>query len=87
MLQKRQLLKRVADRKGNVNQIQVKVKTFIPLGARLTPEVTEPSTKPRTVLAQEIQENLQGFPHCLLLTRVGQFYEVNARFFPLLLYF
>ncbi|KAF5355702.1 hypothetical protein D9756_003944 [Leucocoprinus leucothites] len=33
------------------------------------------TTKPRTILAQEIQDNLRKFPHCLLLTRVGQFYE------------
>ncbi|KAG5639374.1 hypothetical protein H0H81_003518 [Sphagnurus paluster] len=32
---------------------------------------------PRTVLAQEILENLRKFPHSLLLTRVGQFYEVK----------
>ncbi|KAG5648135.1 hypothetical protein DXG03_006089 [Asterophora parasitica] len=30
---------------------------------------------PQTILAQEILENLRKFPHCLLLTRVGQFYE------------
>ncbi|KAF8898515.1 muts domain V-domain-containing protein [Infundibulicybe gibba] len=30
---------------------------------------------PRNVLAQEILENLNKFPHCILLTRVGQFYE------------
>ncbi|KAG6845947.1 hypothetical protein H0H87_010995 [Tephrocybe sp. NHM501043] len=30
------------------------------------------------MLAQEILENLRKFPHCLLLTRVGQFYEVGA---------
>ncbi|KAF9454901.1 hypothetical protein P691DRAFT_691026, partial [Macrolepiota fuliginosa MF-IS2] len=35
----------------------------------------ELSIKPRTILAQGIQENLLKFPHCLLLTRVGQFYE------------
>jgi hypothetical protein len=31
---------------------------------------------PRNVLAREVLENLRKFPHCLLLTRVGQFYEV-----------
>lgn len=25
---------------------------------------------------QQVEENLKRFPHCLLLTRVGQFYEV-----------
>ncbi|KAM6498292.1 MutS domain V domain containing protein [Amanita muscaria] len=30
---------------------------------------------PRTGLAREIHDNLNQFPHCLLLTRVGQFYE------------
>ncbi|KAJ7597248.1 muts domain V-domain-containing protein [Mycena floridula] len=31
--------------------------------------------QPRNILAREILENLNKFPHCLLLTRVGQFYE------------
>ncbi|KAG8820621.1 DNA mismatch repair ATPase msh1, partial [Serendipita sp. 399] len=30
---------------------------------------------PKTGLAVEILQNLERFPHCLLLTRVGQFYE------------
>ncbi|KAA1468629.1 hypothetical protein DENSPDRAFT_771023 [Dentipellis sp. KUC8613] len=30
---------------------------------------------PRTQLASEILANLAKFPHCILLTRVGQFYE------------
>ncbi|KAJ4001318.1 muts domain V-domain-containing protein [Lentinula boryana] len=30
---------------------------------------------PKSVLAQEIRDNLSNFPHCLLLTRVGNFYE------------
>ena len=29
-------------------------------------------------LAQEVLDNLKRFPHCLLLTRVGQFYEVSS---------
>ena len=29
----------------------------------------------RSTLSQ-VEENLKRFPHCLLLTRVGQFYEV-----------
>ncbi|KAF9243930.1 muts domain V-domain-containing protein [Melanogaster broomeanus] len=32
-------------------------------------------TQPRNNLATEILENLTRFPHCILLTRVGQFYE------------
>ncbi|KAG2077084.1 hypothetical protein BDR04DRAFT_1125514 [Suillus decipiens] len=32
-------------------------------------------TQPRNVLATEILSNLAKFPHCILLTRVGQFYE------------
>lgn len=32
---------------------------------------------PRNQLAKEILENLDKFPHCILLTRVGQFYEVR----------
>ncbi|RXW14255.1 hypothetical protein EST38_g11599 [Candolleomyces aberdarensis] len=35
----------------------------------------EVMNQPRTQLAREILENLRRFPHCLLLTRVGQFYE------------
>jgi len=27
-------------------------------------------------MAAEVLENLARFPHCILLTRVGQFYEV-----------
>ncbi|EJT98879.1 hypothetical protein DACRYDRAFT_82640 [Dacryopinax primogenitus] len=30
---------------------------------------------PQTNLAREIQQNMQRFSHCILLTRVGQFYE------------
>ncbi|PPQ70748.1 hypothetical protein CVT24_000859 [Panaeolus cyanescens] len=33
------------------------------------------ATKSNSLLANEIQENLKRFPHCILLTRVGQFYE------------
>lgn len=33
--------------------------------------------KPRSILAAEILDNLAKFPHCILLTRVGQFYEVD----------
>lgn len=32
--------------------------------------------KRKNVLAAEVLENLARFPHCILLTRVGQFYEV-----------
>ena len=36
--------------------------------------------KPRAggFLAHEVLANLKRFPHCLLLTRVGQFYEVST---------
>ncbi|KAF8272981.1 muts domain V-domain-containing protein [Lactarius quietus] len=34
-----------------------------------------PVPPPRNQLATEILENLTKFPHCILLTRVGQFYE------------
>jgi hypothetical protein len=44
------------------------------LHPKLSPDV---SGQPQNVLAREIQENLERFPHCLLLTRVGQFYEVR----------
>ena len=34
--------------------------------------------QPNTPLANDIMENLAKFPHCILLTRVGQFYEVRT---------
>ena len=34
--------------------------------------------KPRNALAAEVLGNLAKFPHCILLTRVGQFYEVYS---------
>ena len=37
-----------------------------------------PVHQPRNQLATEILENLAKFPHCILLTRVGQFYEVSV---------
>jgi hypothetical protein len=50
--------------------------------------LSDASGQPQNVLAREILQNLQKFPHCLLLTRVGQFYEVripspHARILPL----
>jgi hypothetical protein len=38
---------------------------------------TDTSGQPQNSLAKEILENLTKFSHCLLLTRVGQFYEVK----------
>ncbi|KAG7099423.1 hypothetical protein E1B28_001275, partial [Marasmius oreades] len=39
-------------------------------------EADEPENiRPQNTLAKEILENLSQFPHCVLLTRVGQFYE------------
>ncbi|KAF8641063.1 hypothetical protein AX17_000707 [Amanita inopinata Kibby_2008] len=40
-----------------------------------TPESSRSDGQPRNNLAREILDNLNRFPHCLLLTRVGQFYE------------
>ncbi|EJD55180.1 hypothetical protein AURDEDRAFT_93889 [Auricularia subglabra TFB-10046 SS5] len=34
-----------------------------------------PARAPRNILAREIRENLAKFSHCILLTRVGSFYE------------
>ncbi|KAJ3510725.1 hypothetical protein NLJ89_g4516 [Agrocybe chaxingu] len=42
-------------------------------GVEETP--TRKTTKASTLLSREILSNLKRFPHCLLLTRVGQFYE------------
>ncbi|KAG8966474.1 DNA mismatch repair ATPase msh1 [Tulasnella sp. 419] len=39
------------------------------------PITEQPPKLPNTQLSHEIWRNLQRFPHCLLLTRVGQFYE------------
>ena len=36
-----------------------------------------PRRGPRNQLARDILENLANFPQCILLTRVGQFYEVS----------
>lgn len=33
---------------------------------------------PTNHLATEVLDNLNRYPHCILLTRVGQFYEVNC---------
>ena len=38
-----------------------------------TPVINEPDTP----LARDVLGNLARFPHCILLTRVGQFYEVS----------
>jgi len=35
--------------------------------------------KPNTFLSAQILSNLKRFPHCLLLTRVGNFYEVSTQ--------
>lgn len=40
-------------------------------------DCTPPPKQPRNMLATEILNNLAKFPHCILLTRVGQFYEVR----------
>lgn len=46
------------------------------LEAPADPSEVGPSLKhPKNVLAKEILANLKNFPHCILLTRVGQFYE------------
>lgn len=45
------------------------------LGSVGDPAAGSPSKQPRNALAKEILTNLENFPHCILLTRVGQFYE------------
>ncbi|CAE6338624.1 unnamed protein product [Rhizoctonia solani] len=42
--------------------------------ARAAPKTPKPYV-PKTKLARDIVENHAKFPHCILLTRVGQFYE------------
>lgn len=46
------------------------------MGSIGEPAAGSSSRQPRNTLAKEILTNLQNFPHCILLTRVGQFYEV-----------
>ncbi len=36
---------------------------------------------PTNPLATEVLDNLNRYPHCILLTRVGQFYEVHLSLF------
>lgn len=43
----------------------------------LTTVVGTDEHQPKTPLATEILSNLAKWPHCILLTRVGQFYEVS----------
>ncbi|KAI0274905.1 muts domain V-domain-containing protein [Gloeopeniophorella convolvens] len=40
-----------------------------------TAQIDDPASQPRSQLATEILENLAKFPQCILLTRVGGFYE------------
>lgn len=42
------------------------------------PLLSARTTFPRTQLAMDITENLSRFSHCILLTRVGNFYEVSS---------
>lgn len=42
---------------------------------------------PKTPLAKSVLANLEKFPDCLLLTRVGNFYEVSSKCIKLLLSF
>jgi hypothetical protein len=39
-----------------------------------------PTDRPTNALAVEVLHNLSRFPHCILLTRVGQFYEVTPNY-------
>ncbi|KAJ3838374.1 muts domain V-domain-containing protein [Lentinula raphanica] len=43
--------------------------------AKATKNLEDSDGLPKSVLAREIRDNLSKFPHCLLLTRVGNFYE------------
>jgi len=45
--------------------------------------LAEGDSNPRNGLARGILENLAKFPHCLLLTRVGNFYEASCQLFTL----
>lgn len=55
------------------------VPTLIPSIVNNSPTVPTGSSLPSTQLALDIIENLAKFPHCILLTRVGNFYEVSTR--------
>ncbi|KAG8969288.1 DNA mismatch repair ATPase msh1 [Tulasnella sp. 425] len=51
------------------------VPTLIPSNVNSSPTPPTRSNLPKTQLATDIIENLAKFPHCILLTRVGGFYE------------
>ncbi|KAG9047569.1 DNA mismatch repair ATPase msh1 [Tulasnella sp. UAMH 9824] len=51
------------------------VPILIPSIVNNSPTVLTGSSLPTTQLAVDIIENLAKFPHCILLTRVGNFYE------------
>ncbi|KAG8894833.1 DNA mismatch repair ATPase msh1, partial [Tulasnella sp. 417] len=51
------------------------VPTLIPSVVNTSPTAPTGSSLPTTQLAVDIIENLAKFPHCILLTRVGNFYE------------
>ncbi|CAE6422253.1 unnamed protein product [Rhizoctonia solani] len=52
-----------------------KVSSYVSLQASVIRDFDRSYPVPRTKLAREIIENHAKFPHCILLTRVGQFYE------------
>ncbi|KAG9013654.1 DNA mismatch repair ATPase msh1 [Tulasnella sp. 427] len=49
--------------------------TLIPSDVKATAAQPSGPNLPKTQLATDIIENLAKFPHCILLTRVGNFYE------------
>ncbi|GAW09330.1 dna mismatch repair protein [Lentinula edodes] len=71
---KRTRKKKDIENAENESVVQTKPKRAVK--ARKDPLLDEGSDNlPKSMLAQEIRNNLSKFPHCLLLTRVGNFYE------------
>ncbi|TFK76899.1 hypothetical protein BDN72DRAFT_16820 [Pluteus cervinus] len=58
---------------------KTKTKAKIAQEEAVTPESDDindiEASVPKTPVAREVQENLKNYPNCLLLTRIGQFYE------------
>ena len=71
---KKRTTKLVAEEERSEDTNVVSGKPTVPSGSTISSMI---QGKHRSVLAVEILGNLTKFPHCILLTRVGQFYEVH----------
>ncbi|KAF7437022.1 DNA mismatch repair ATPase msh1 [Pleurotus ostreatus] len=62
-------------RKKRQTKVVASITTGASPAAVSVEERDDSELQPRNQLAREILDNLNKFPHCILLTRVGQFYE------------